>query len=226
MPHPMVFDICSVLTSLFYCGKEIAALGSLEPHQQPELIVASHRSSSDIIALGKTNYEDRGRRTVFISKDDYTKNAIFGPLLRAINVIPVNRDNPQPSTNKAAVEVLKESSDDVAIFFEGGVVKGEAVDDVQKGAAQIALRSGAVIRPVGIAGGEEHPKKIYRTNLLVVYGEGINPVDSVNRSSPAHVQRDQLTDTMRDAVNTSFQRAKIEYKNRYSKYSCQFFSNP
>jgi 1-acyl-sn-glycerol-3-phosphate acyltransferase len=67
--------------------------------------------------------------------------------------IPVDRDNPRPSTIKEAVRRLRDG-ELIVIFPEGGIPDGERFGEVKRGIGVIAAMSQAPVVPALIMGTE------------------------------------------------------------------------
>lgn len=91
------------------------------------------------------------REAHFLAKQELYKNPFLSFLGWIFEAIPVKRDSKDINAIKSSLKYLKKG-ECIALFPEGtrnGLAKGEKVKD---GAAFFAIRSGAKVIPVGIAG--------------------------------------------------------------------------
>lgn len=163
----------------------------------PVIVVANHDSLADPFFLGAAL--DRPLR--FLAKRELWSNRVAGRLLDALGGIPVERRR----GDVAAVATLARALEDgaaVAIFPQGTVL---GADDRpwQRGAARLALTTGAPLVPVAIVGAERALRPGTRLPRLarvrVVVGEPI-AVEPMPPTIPA--ARD-LTARIRDAIEAS-----------------------
>lgn len=160
----------------------------------PVIVVANHDSLADPFFLGAAL--DRPLR--FLAKRELWSNRVAGRLLDALGGIPVERRR----GDVAAVATLARALEDgaaVAIFPQGTVL---GADDRpwQRGAARLALTTGAPLVPVAIVGAEKALRPGTRLPRLarvrVVVGEPI----AVERATPTIPATRELTARLRDAI--------------------------
>lgn len=110
----------------------------------PLVVVSNHDSLADPFFLGAA--VDRPLR--FLAKQELWANRIVGGILDALGGIPVRRGRGDLDAMAAAVEALREGAA-VAIFPQGTVL-GSDERPWHRGAARLALATGAPIVPVRI----------------------------------------------------------------------------
>ena len=115
----------------------------------PAIVVANHDSLSDPFFLG-TGLE---RPLRFLAKRELWRYRLVGRLLDALGGIPVERRRGDLDAVASAARAL-EGGAAVAIFPQGTVLGG-ADRPWQRGAARLALTTGAPIVPVAIVGAAE-----------------------------------------------------------------------
>jgi 1-acyl-sn-glycerol-3-phosphate acyltransferase len=137
----------------------------------PAIVVANHDSLSDPFFLGAA----LERPLHFLAKRELWANRVVGRLLDGLGGIPVERRRGDLTAVAALVRVL-ERGDAVAIFPQGTVLGGDE-RPWQRGAARLALTTGAPLVPVAIVGaadalrpGTRIPR---RARVRVVVGESI-----------------------------------------------------
>lgn len=168
-----------ILTLLY----RVEAVGAGQvPAEGPLVLCGNHRSSLDppLVACYLP------RRVRFMAKAELFRVPGFSALIRALGAFPVNRGGVTMETMKTAVKVLKEGSV-LVIFPEGTRQKSGKLGEGKKGAASMALRSGANVVPVAIVGSYKPFRR-----MKIVYGQ---PFDAKARVShlPPSEQSDALT---------------------------------
>ena len=137
----------------------------------PLLVVSNHDSLADPFLLGSA--VDRPLR--FLAKQELWANRIVGRVLDALGGIPVRRGRGDLDALAAAADALRAGAA-VAIFPQGTVLGGEG-RAWHRGAARLALATGAPIVPVRIVGADralQPGKRIPRRGRVrVVVGEPI-----------------------------------------------------
>lgn len=160
----------------------------------PAVVVANHDSLSDPFFLGAA-FE---RPLRFLAKRELWRNRVVGRLLDALGGIPVERSRGDLRAVASAAQAL-ESGAVVAIFPQGTVL-GASDRPWQRGAARLALTTGAPIVPVAIVGASDVLRPGTRVprvaRVRVVVGRPI-VVDPGTPTIPA--SRD-LTGRIREAV--------------------------
>ncbi len=158
------------------------------------IVVANHDSLSDPFFLGAA----LERPLRFLAKRELWRIGVAGWVLDGLGGIPVDRHRGDVGAVAAAAHALEHAAA-VAIFPQGTVL-GPADRPWQRGAARLALTTGAPLLPVAIIGadavlrpGTRLPR---RAGVRVVIGSPI----VVERTSPTIPATRELTDRLRDAV--------------------------
>lgn len=166
------------------------------------IFVANHRSMADPIIIAMC----APRFIHFMAKSELFKNKLFGAFLRSCLVFPVNRRTADMSSLKTALKVL-EKDKVFGIFPEGRRAVTDEMDEFEKGAAFLAIKSGAPIIPIYI-----HPNSYKTLHPKLMVGKPMYVADIIadaNKSSVVNV----VTDKMADAIN----KLKIEMEAVHCK---------
>lgn len=143
-----------------------AKINGLEniPKDGALIFAGNHRSYLDPPLMVVTAKRDMR----FIAKEELKENKFLKFLIWAFDAIVVKRDEKDVGPVKESLKTLKDGSC-IGLFPEGtrnGLEKGEKVKD---GVAFFALRSGAIVIPCGIKGGEKGNKKV-----TITYGKPLD----------------------------------------------------
>jgi 1-acyl-sn-glycerol-3-phosphate acyltransferase len=160
----------------------------------PAIVVANHESVADPFVLGAAF----PRPLRFLAKQELWSNRLVGRTLDALGGIPVTRARGDVAAVAAAARALEEGAA-VAIFPQGTTL-GPVDRPWQRGAARLALKTGAPLVPVAIAGAADGlgpGMRIPRpARVRVTIGEPI----LVERVPPTIPLTRDLTARLRDAV--------------------------
>ncbi|MBH5317980.1 1-acyl-sn-glycerol-3-phosphate acyltransferase [Paenibacillus sp. GSMTC-2017] len=155
------------------------------PNEGPVILASNHISNFDPPTIGVKV----PRKVHFMAKEELFKVPVLGPLIRAVGAFPVKRGGVSKDAIKSAITLVK-SGEVMGIFPEGS---RSNVGAAKKGAAMIAIRSGAVIVPVAIVGNYKPFRK-----TLVIYGEPIDLTAIIEESSPEMLE--QVTDAVMNRI--------------------------
>ena len=168
--------------------------GPAELPAGPLLVVANHDSLADPFFLGAA--VDRPLR--FVAKSELSANPALARVLDALGAIPLDRGRGDVTAMAAVAEALRQGHA-VAIFPQGTVL-GASGRAWHRGAARLALATGAPIVPVRIVGaasalrpGTRIPR---RARVRVVVGEPI----AVEPARGTIVAARELTERVREAI--------------------------
>jgi 1-acyl-sn-glycerol-3-phosphate acyltransferase len=160
----------------------------------PAIVVANHDSLSDPFFLGAAIE----RPLHFLAKRELWSNPVAGRLLDRLGGIPVERRRGDLTAVAALASVL-ERGDAVAIFPQGTVL-GDVDRPWQRGAARLALTTGAPLLPVAIVGAAHVLRPGTRIPRLARVRIVIGPPIDVERADPTIPATRELTGRVRDAV--------------------------
>jgi len=125
------------------------------PRSGPLIIAANHLSNADGIMVGGWLTPALGRRIHWLGKREFTEFPIVGRMARAGSVHPVDRDTADIEAFRLAQRILDEGHV-LVVFPEGTRSPTGALQAARDGLALLALRSDAVILPIGISGTERY----------------------------------------------------------------------
>jgi 1-acyl-sn-glycerol-3-phosphate acyltransferase len=121
----------------------------LVPRAGAYVLAPTHRSIVDTFVAASVTR----KRVRFMGKKELWANAFVSWVLTALGGFPVDRQAGSGAV-KAALGVLDEG-EPVVVFPEGTRREGPRIEDLQQGAAYLAVKQGLPLVPVGIAGTEE-----------------------------------------------------------------------
>lgn len=152
------------------------------PAEGPVILCSNHRSLLDppLVACYLN------RQVKFMAKAELFSVPGFSWLIRTLGAFPVQRGGMSMETMKTAIRVLQEGHV-LVVFPEGTRQKSGKLGEGKKGAASMALRSGAKIVPVAMIG----DYKPFR-RMKIVYGQPIDAAAAVADLPPAE-RSDALT---------------------------------
>jgi 1-acyl-sn-glycerol-3-phosphate acyltransferase len=179
------------------------------PRTGPVLFVSNHQSMLDpiIVGLGASHrqFYTMARATLWNSK-------ALGWVMDSLNAIPVDQDNPDASTMKRCIEVLKQDHA-LLIFPEGARTHSGKTEAFEPGTMLVIKRARPTIIPVALEGAYDAwprsrklPKLFGR--IACIYGEPIETDDLLKDRKPkealeylqnrVETLRLELAESMRD----------------------------
>ena len=168
--------------------------GRCLPERGPAIVVANHDSLADPFVLGAA----LARPLRFFSKQELWSNRLVGRAMDALGGIPVARARGDGGAVADAARAL--AAGDVVGFFPQGTTLGPADRPWQRGAARLALTTGAPLVPVAIVGAADGLRpgtwlpRLARVRVVV--GEPIR----VEPGQPTIPATRALTTRLREAV--------------------------
>jgi 1-acyl-sn-glycerol-3-phosphate acyltransferase len=121
------------------------------PREGPVILAANHISNGDAVILGAWLTKRLGRRIHWLGKKEMFDWPIVGWMARNGGVHPVDRTAADVDAFRMAERVLNEGHV-LMIFPEGTRSPTGELQKPKDGLAMLALRTGAPIVPIGIAG--------------------------------------------------------------------------
>ncbi|PZR63321.1 MAG: 1-acyl-sn-glycerol-3-phosphate acyltransferase [Chloroflexi bacterium] len=131
-------------------GAQIIGLHHI-PRSGPFILVANHCSQADPPLLGWATGYQTGRVIHFMAKIEMRHWPVVGWLAAQSGVFFIRRGESDRAAQRLALGLLADG-DAIAVFPEGTRSRDGKLQAGRPGAALLALRSGAPLVPVGIAG--------------------------------------------------------------------------
>lgn len=145
------------------------------------ILVANHKSSVDpfFVQLAAR------RRVHWMVAKEYCVHPVFGPILRACQVIPTNRSGMDTASTKAAIRITREGRL-VGMFPEGRLNHSRALLlSVRGGAALVAARANVPMIPLLIEG-SPYRRTVWSpvfmpANVRITFGKAIQPIQDTDQ---------------------------------------------
>ena len=166
-----------------------------QPYRQklsgPALIAMNHTSFADPFIVGACFWY---RRVYCMASEEVMGSGLRFALLKAAGCIKINRSIADIQAIREAVRVLKEERRTVAIFPQGHISAGGAVESVKSGTVLIALQAGVPIIPMYV------PKaKHFFSRRTAYIGEPIVP--ETNGGIPSLQDIDRISGKLQEEMN-------------------------
>jgi 1-acyl-sn-glycerol-3-phosphate acyltransferase len=126
------------------------AIGKLPP-DGALILAANHASNADGVLVGGWLTPALGRRIHWLGKREMIDAPIMGPLARRGSVHPVDRAGADIEAFRLATRILDEGHV-LMVFPEGTRSADGRLQEAKDGLAMLALRTGALILPLGVTG--------------------------------------------------------------------------
>ncbi|MGZ8515401.1 MAG: lysophospholipid acyltransferase family protein [Candidatus Limnocylindrales bacterium] len=153
------------------------------PRDGPVIIAANHASNLDAPVLGAWLIPRLGRRIHWLGKRERFAWPIVGWVAANGGVHPVDRDSADVDAFRLASRIL-DGGHILFVFPEGTRSPDGALQEARDGVALLALRTGAPIVPIGIAGsnrvwpkGQRYPHP--GGHVVVRVGRPFRPADEL-----------------------------------------------
>lgn len=124
------------------------------PREGPLIIAANHASNLDVPVIASSLMPKSGRRWQWLGKRELFDWPVVGPIAIRGGVHAVDRDAGDVEAYRLAKKILDDGHV-LFVFPEGTRSRDGALQPARDGAAVLALRTGAPIVPIGIAGSFE-----------------------------------------------------------------------
>lgn len=159
-PRPIVDEITPWMTALATATRiglagltRVRVEGALDqiPREGPVIVAANHASNLDPVVIASTLMPKLGRRLQWLGKKELFSWPVVGWIADHGGVHPVDRATADVEAFRLAKRILDEGHL-LLVFPEGTRSHDGALQEARDGVAVLALRTGAPIVPVGIAG--------------------------------------------------------------------------
>lgn len=121
------------------------------PREGPLILAANHASNADGVIVGGWLTRALGRRIHWLGKKEMVEWPVVGQILLAGGVHPVDRGGADVEAFRTAQRILEEGHV-LMVFPEGTRSPDGTLQEPRDGLAMLALRTGAAIVPIGVAG--------------------------------------------------------------------------
>jgi 1-acyl-sn-glycerol-3-phosphate acyltransferase len=160
------------------------------PSSGPAILVANHESLFDpwILALATP------RPVRYMAKSELWQHRVVGAAMESFGAFPVERGSGDATAMSRAAQLLGEGQ--VLGLFPQGTSKLRAPRRYHRGAARLALTTGAPLLPVTLIGTRGKPWPWRRTQTRVVVGDPIE----VERGRPTVAAARALTMQLQECI--------------------------
>ena len=153
------------------------------------LVACNHVSYIDPVILFNAFF---WRRICFVAVDELFKQKFWGPLLKSVGCIPVNKENVSIETFKRVQSRLYRGHV-VGVFPEGSVSRDDSLHAFKSGIVMMAVMSGADILPVYIV---KRTNRWRRQEVLI--GEKIILKEHITSEFPTMDEIENLTALLKE----------------------------
>lgn len=147
LTYRVVIRLCRVLFRALALRIRVSGTEHL-PVDGPVVVAANHSSFLDFMFVGLAAVE-RGRLVRFMAKESVFRSRISGPLMRGMGHLPVDRGHGELAARQALRAL--QAGEVVGVYPEATIGRAFVVKDVEdfrRGAAYLALVTGAPLVPV------------------------------------------------------------------------------
>ena len=176
----MMYRFCQTLLRAIFATLfplKAEGLGNI-PSTGPVLLCSNHISNIDPTTVGV-----KVRRKVhYMAKAELFSTKLSNAFLRSLGAFPVKRGGVSKESIRLSIQMLKEGN--VVGIFPEGTRKSSEDNMGKKGAAMMALRSGATVVPVAIIGSYKPFRR-----MRIKYGKPIDMQDFIDHPSSEVLDR-------------------------------------
>jgi 1-acyl-sn-glycerol-3-phosphate acyltransferase len=182
------------------------------PSSGPAIVAGNHVSGLDGVVLALVTGWRGRRMTKFLVAAEFFHKLWCGWALRLYRQIPLRRGERDQGALDVAIETIRGGA--LAGIFPEGTVNADPEAGLlrgRKGAARIALATGAPVVPVGIWGTQArwpkpglHLRRPWRPVVAISYGDPISPKGDPESTDDVQA----FTDVMIDALTVRTDRAR------------------
>jgi len=184
------------------------------PRTGPVILAPNHISNADAVVVGAWLTPVLGRRIHWLGKKEMFRFPPFAAILHAGGVHPVDRGNADVEAYRLALRVL-EAGGVLLVFPEGTRSPDGRLQPLKDGVATLAIRSGALIVPIGVSGTD----RVWPRNRLprpggrvvVRVGEPFRAADAVADGADRRAAKAAVTEALAGRIE-----ALVEPRHRRS----------
>jgi 1-acyl-sn-glycerol-3-phosphate acyltransferase len=169
------------------------------PTSGPLILAPNHASNADPVVVGAWLTPRLGRRIHWFSKREVLEWPVLGWVARSGGVHGIERGAADVEGFRTAMKVL-EAGGVLLVFPEGTRSPTGALQEAKDGVATLAIRSGAAILPIGIAGSHRVWPKGSRPRighqLTMRIGESFHPDEVIPAGTDKRAAKALVTRTM------------------------------
>ena len=160
VPEPLDHSITPLIWATALTGRifargmtRVSITGAIDaiPPEGPLILASNHASNLDVPIVGSWLIPAMGRRIHWLGKKELFDWPVIGWLATNGGVHPVDRSKADVEAFRLASRILADGGA-LFVFPEGTRSPTGALQEARDGVALLALRSGAPIVPIGIAG--------------------------------------------------------------------------
>jgi 1-acyl-sn-glycerol-3-phosphate acyltransferase len=206
VPEPLDDSISPLIAVLTFGGRifgramtRITLEGALDelPREGPLIIAANHASNLDAVVIGSWLIPKLGRRIHWLGKKELFDWPLIGWAAANGGVHPVDRGAADVEAFRLAQRILDEGHI-LFVFPEGTRSRDGVLQEARDGLALLAIRTGAPVVPLGIAGshrvwprGQRLPHPGGRVTMRV--GSPFRPADELPPDTPRSAAKGLVT---------------------------------
>lgn len=152
---PLILLVSFIARIVARAVTRVRVEGDLEgiPREGPVILAANHASNADPVVVGAWLSPKLGRRMHWLGKRELFDWPFFGWLARTGGVHPVDRETADLDAFRLARRILDEGHV-LMVFPEGTRSPDGSLQHAKDGVAMLALRTGAPIVPIAVAGSD------------------------------------------------------------------------
>lgn len=182
------------------------------PLTGPVVIIINHIDFFDPLMVCAVS----PRLVIPLAKKEVFDSPIWRPFVKLYRVIPVQRGEADTRAVKSALQVLKQKGV-ILMAPEGTRSPTYQLQPAKEGATMVALRSEAVIVPIGITGTHQtrsHWLKLKRAPVQLTIGQ---PFHLRSTAPNGHAPRAELTAMTQELMGRLAQQLPPEFRGVYSQ---------
>lgn len=192
----LFYRFCMKLIVLFTMRATVSGIENI-PKRGPALIIGNHSGDADVVLGAAVIPHSADWIGKIENRDDHW---LVGPVFRAYGFIWIHRGKPDRRALRVALDALAEGRM-VVMAPEGRQTLTGGLEDGTDGATFLALKSGAPVVPIAMAGTENanvygNLKKWRRAKVTVTVGEPFHIREQADRRDSIRAGTCQIMETL------------------------------